>query len=301
MKINTPKVIDTQMRMPDASSFTWRTKMAATVVNRRTDHVMNNVQDPNPAPTMNSKAAMSYVGTGFGGKVQDASSYTMSLSARSLGKDVFNSGPIKTVTKNIYGDCLASTPASQVVGERGNSDGNVSGLNMGYTRINGAVNQVGRCTSTFYPLTESQFVDTIPDIKNRKIGVQNASEWKGRSGTNYGSQNAIMCKTTTSGNIKNEDGTLVTKDVQANMLFSEPPTSSVKALFVTSPTGPQVGGGDKPGSRAPKVGGPVPLVKRVVNHRGWANPSRNPYPFKRIPPTGTPAHLKINDPNHYKV
>jgi hypothetical protein len=298
MKINAPKVLDTQMRLPDASSFTWRTKMAATSVNRRTDHVINNVQDPSATPSMNSKRVMSYAGTGFGGKVQDASSFTMSLSANSLGKDIFTSGRIQTVTRNTAGTCLASTPASQVINERGNSDGAVAGLNMGYTRINGATNQVGLCTSIFYPLTESQFVDILPAIKTNKVGVQNASTWSGAVGSNSGAQNVIVCvNTNTSGNVKNANGTLVTKAEPARMLFSEPPTTMPKALFVTSPTGPQVGGGYLNGSRAPKVGGAVPMVTRTINHRGWANPTRNPYPRQRVPPTGAPAQLKINKAN----
>jgi hypothetical protein len=297
MKINAPKVIDTQMRLPDASSFTWRTKMAATTVNRRTDHVINNVQDPSATPTMNTKASTAYKGTGFGGKVQDASSYTMSLASTSLGRDVFTSGRIQTVTRNAAGNCLTTTPASQVVNERGNADSLVAGLNMGYTRINGASNQVGLCTSIFYPLTESQFVDTLPAIKTNKVGVQNSSTWNGAIGTTPGSQNVIVCtNTNTSGNVKNANGTLVTKAEPARMLFSEPPTSTAKALFVTSPTGPQVGGGYLNGSRAPKVGGATPMATRTINHRGFASRTRQPYPGPRIPPTGAPAQLKINQP-----
>ena len=272
LKINAPKVIDTQMRLLDASSFTWRTKMAATTVNRRTDHIINNVQDTS---SMNPKASTAYKGTGFGGKVQDASSYTQSLGAMSLGRDVFTSGRIQTVPKNVAGTCLASTPASQVIGEQGNADGNTSGLNMGYSRINGASNQVGLCTSVFLPLTESQFVDIDPDIKTHKIGSQGNSAWSGADGTTPGGQNPIICRNTnTSGNVKNDDGTLVVKDETAHMLFSEPATSLAKALFITSPTGSQVGGGTTPGSRAPKVGAATPLAKRMITHRG--NPYNQP-------------------------
>ena len=136
MKINTPKVIDTQMRMPDASSFTWRTKLRATRVNRRTDHVINNSQDI-PAPRLFSPSVQSFAGSGFGGRVQDASSYTLSLSATAIGNDNFTRGRIVTNTLSASGGCLTRPPASQVVSQSGNAEGSVAGLNMGYIHITG--------------------------------------------------------------------------------------------------------------------------------------------------------------------
>lgn len=298
MAINRPKVIDTQMRLPDASSFTWRTKLAATNVNRRTDHIINNVQDPSTTPTLNSKSIMSYVGTGFGGKVQDASSYTMSLGARSVGQDDFSSGKIITSGVNSSGRCLASTPASQVVSENGNADGSIRGLNMGYTAqvtpTGTIANVVGTCTQTYNPQAKSYFVDTIPDVKFHKsgtapeVGVQTA-------GGLQNVQNPINCVTT------NTSGAQGVKAIQPYNSYSARPYNHATALFVTSPTGPQGGGGDTFGSRAPKVGGAVPPVKHAITHRGWGGRNRTNIPYPRVPPTGAPAQLKINDPNHYKM
>ena len=273
--INTPKIIDTQMRLPDASSFTWRTKLAATSVSQRNMHVINNTIDPSLAPNLTQKQVISYPGNGFGGKVPDASKYTLGLGSRALGQDNFSSGRIVTNTKNSSGDCLTRPPASQVVSESGNAEGSVSGLNMGY---------VTSCTRVFHPLTKSNFVDTIPDLKTRKIGVDA-----------QGRQNVMNCTTTDTVAVKgstvdaNGINLPVEKSVVPYNSYSAPPNNCigsgpnlVHGSFVTSRTGPQTGGGNTPGSRAPVVGGVQVVRKASITHRGWANPTRNPYPHKFV-------------------
>jgi hypothetical protein len=310
MAINTPKVIDTQMRFSDASSYTWRTKLAVATVNRPTDHVINNSQDTR-APRLFSPAAVGYAGSGFGGKVPDASTFTLSQAARSIGQDNFTSGRIQTVTVNSSGDCLAQTPASQVVSQLGNADGFRSGMNMGYTRQTTAagatVENVGVCTAQFRPLTNSQFVDTIPDLKTRKIGSASQAVGTQTLGGRQVVQNELRCATTnTSGDTKssvavdaNGIGAVGPKDTVPFNSYSAPPYNPAKASFVTGVLGPQTGGGNYPGSRAPVLGGVSVVKKLTITHRGWASPSRNPYPSPRVPPRGAPAQLKINDPNHY--
>jgi hypothetical protein len=292
MKINMPQVIDTQMRLPDASSFTWRTKMAATHVNQRSMHVINNTIDPSLAPNLFQKQVVGYPGNGYGGKVQDASTYTLSLGSRALGQDNFSSGRIVTNTVNSAGDCLTRPPASQIVSQLGNSEGSVAGLNMGY---------VTTCNDGFHPLTKSYFVDTIPDLKTRKIGTH--SRDPGAGGMQV-VQDTINCITTnTSGVALNQ----LKADIPFNSYSASPNNCTgsgpnlVHGAFVTSRTGPQTGGGNTPGSRAAIVGGVTLLTKHSITHRGWANPTRRPYPHPFVPPRGAPAHLKINDPNHYKV
>jgi len=297
MAINTPKVIDTQLRLPDASSYTWRKKLESTRINRRTDHVINNSQDT-PAPRLFSPSVQGYAGSGFGGRVQDASSYTLSLGAHGIGKDTFRAENgtrrIQTNPINTSGKCLTHPPASQVVSELGNSDGSVAGLNMGY---------VTTCNDGFHPQAKSYFVDTIPELKTRKIGVQSRDPHD-----NLGRQivqNPITtCITTNTGGVTVDQ---LKAHVPFNSYSAVPKNSIgsganiVHRTFVTSPTGPQTGGGNTPGSRAPIVGGVSIKPKGSITHRGWANPSRNPYPGPRVPPTGAPAQKKINDPNHYKV
>jgi len=308
-KINTPQVIDTQMRMPDASSFTWRTKMAATSVLPSGTHVINNSQDLGIAPRLFSPAVMSYPGNGLGGKVQDASSFTMSRGARAIGNDNFSLGRILTDTRNSAGNCLTTTPASQIVNVNGNAEGINAGLNMGYRDhvVNGrfSTNTVGVCTHRFFPQSVSQFVDTIPELKTHKIGTSLVSTG-GRLGLDR-AQNPIFCTTTnTSGNIKgnhlDSNGIRVhgpKADVPYNS-YSARPFNPEKGAFITGIQGPQVGGANLPGHRADKVGGAVPRVNHAISHRGWARPTRNPYPEQFVPPNNAPAHLKINDATHYK-
>jgi hypothetical protein len=286
--------------------------MAATHVNQRTMHVINNTIDPSLAPNLFQKQVVGYPGNGYGGKVQDASTYTLSLGSRALGQDNFSSGRIVTNVVNSSGDCLTRPPASQVVSEWGNADDNIAGLNMGYTRqmyvvsgpnspaLIGSVQQTGVCTSDFYPLTKSYFVDTIPDLKIRKIGTH--SRDCGDGGRQV-VQDTIVCTTTnTSGVALNQ----LKADIPFNSYSALPNNSTgsgpnlVHGAFVTSRTGPQTGGGNTPGSRAAIVGGVTLLPKHSITHRGWANRTRSPYPHPFVPPRGAPAHLKINDPNHYK-
>lgn len=303
--INSPVIIDTQMKFPDASSYTWRTKLAATVVNRRTDHIINNVQNPSRAPMLFQPQNKSFAGSGFGGKVPDASLFTLAQSARSLGGDTFagSGGQRQRTSTNAAFQCLTGPPASQVVSESGNADGSSAGLNMGYTSLNGLPNQAGVCTQRFYPLTKSQFVDTIPELKTRKIGSAPQPSTTQTVGGIQVVQNEIDCLTTnTSGAVKigaldsNGVGRVLSKPVAFNS-YSEPPHNPKKALFVTGVLGPQTGGGDFSGSRAPKVGGVTVQPKGTISHRGWGGrPRPSRYPEQRVPPTGAPAHLKINDP-----
>jgi len=282
--INTPVVLDTQMRLPDASSFTWRTKLASTIVDTRT-HAINNGFDPSSTPYLR-REVQSFPSNGFGGRVPDASTYTMGRSWRALENDNFSLNRIQTVPLNASGGCLTRPPASQVVSQNGNSDGSVAGLNMGY---------VTTCNDGFNPLTKSYFVDTIPDLKTRKIGVQSRDPHD-----NLGRQivqNTINCTTTnTSG------ASTYTREIPYNS-YSAPPKNSIGSganlvygKFVTSRTGPQTGGGNTPGSRAPIVGGVSVKPKGSITHRGWAAPLRNPYPHPRVPPNNVPPHLRLNGP-----
>ena len=295
-KINAPKVIAQNMTFGDASSFTWRRKMAAATVYRPTDHVITNVSDPSVVPHFNSKKPAVYAGTGYGGKVMAASEYTLSASAAAIGADVFS--PTKLVVGGGSGDkCLAAPPASQVVNQSGNSDGLSSGLNLGY---------VASCPSghftpgvdltvpTFRPLTKTHFVDTIPNLKTRKVGVQGQEVFAGLPNTQSGSQNPIVCNSTnTSGNWQAKSET------RPNLH----PVGPIKKDFLTGVLGPQVSANGSVG-RAPKVGAALDRSKYVEGHHGstraraWG-PRASTLPRGAQP--AAPAQLKINGPQHYPV
>jgi hypothetical protein len=280
-KINSPNVIDNRMQFSDASSYIWRKRLSAASVRRPTDHVITNVNDPAVVPNFNSKIPLVYTGTGFGGKVMDASDYIATLGATPIGRDSF--GPVKTVLGPTNNVCLAAPPASQVVSEYGNTDRKTSGLNMGYTDT----------CAVFTPQTKSYFVDTIPAIKTGKVGVI------AKSGASKGNQNTLpsVCTTTnTSGAPMNPDGTLMGKDDKSPNLH---PVGPKKTDFLTAITGPQVSANGARG-RAPKVGAALERPKYGERHHGRAWGPR-PYPAAFNPPTGAPAQLKINSPQHYHV
>jgi hypothetical protein len=282
-KINSPDILDTRMKFSDASSYIWRARLAASSISRPTDHVITNVSDPSIVPNLTSKKPTVYAGTGYGGRVGDASSYTATLGATAIGRDSF--GPTKIMRGAFSGTNLTTPPASQVVNGNGNADGKTTGLNMGYTET----------CAVFTPQTKSYFVDTIPVLATNKIGVSAVS------GSSKGVQLPITCSTTsTTGAAMNADGSLATKDEKPLNIHSLGPK---KTDFLTAITGPQVSRNGA-GVRAPKVGGALDRPKYVEKHHGRAWGPR-PYPNnglnKFVPPTGAPAQLKINSPQHYHV
>ena len=278
-KINSPNILDTRMKFPDASSYIWRARLAAGGISRPTDHVITNVFDPSVVPTRNSKIPTVYAGTGYGGRVRDASSYTATLGATAIGRDSF--GPTKIMRGAFSGTNLTTSPASQVVNSNGNADGKTTGLNMGYTET----------CAIFTPQTKSYFVDTIPVLATRKVGVSAVS------GSRKGVQLPILCSTTsTAGAPMNADGSLASKDEKTSNTH---PVGPKKTDFLTAITGPQVSRNGA-GVRAPKVGGALDRPRYVEKHHGRAwGPKQYPSPF--VPPTGAPAQLKINSPQHYHV
>lgn len=276
-KINSPNIIDNRMQFTDASSYIWRTRLAAGRVRRPTDHVITNVNDPSVVPSLSKKPQV-YKGTGFGGKVMDASDYISTLGSTSIGRDSF--GPVKTVLSNPVDVTLP--PASQVVSKYGNADRKDGGLNMGYQET----------CPTFNPQSKSYFVDTIPAIKTGKVGIV------AKSGPSKGNQLPLpLCSTTnTSGAAMNPDGSLGTKDESTPNLH---PLGPKKLDFLTAITGPQVSANGARG-RAPKVGAAIDRPKYGERHHGRAWGPR-PFPSAFVPPTGAPAQLKINSPMHYHV
>jgi hypothetical protein len=287
-QINTPVIKDTQMRNPDVSSNIWRTKLAVSSVNGVGNHALNEVFDPSKTGTSaRINRLQSFKSSGFGGRNQDVSTLVTTLSARSIGQDNFTGGKIQSSTTGgaiSSGKlCLTTTPASQVVSERGNAETPIRGLlntvipglNMGYMRQQrsdgSVIDNIGLCNSQFFPQTESQFVDTLPNIK-RGLGVQNSEAWNGARGTMYGTQNPFgpNCPTTfTAGNLKTSHlaGGLNPKDV-VPLGKPDRPRNAEFGVLQTAPTGPQVGTSNLIGSRAPKVGAAMPRIPTGINHRG---------------------------------
>lgn len=268
-KASQPKVIDTQMRLPDASSFTWRTKLGASRIWRPTDHVITNSDDPSITPNFFIKKPSR--SSGGVGRVPDASDYLLSKGVTSIGHDDFTRGKLRMQCVEVL------PPPSQIVSEEGalvNVDTYTQlGLNMGY---------MDECCTPL--LSKSYFVDTIPAIKTHKIGVTSREQWDGKTGM-YGVQNTLNCVDT------NTHGNWGPKDEKTLNLHSPPPQ---KLDFLTAILGPQISENGAYG-RAPKVGAALRKIPYVEKHHGRAWGPR-PYPSARVPPTGAPQQLKINSP-----
>jgi hypothetical protein len=317
-QINAPVIKDTQMRNPDVSSNTWRTRLAVSSVMGVGNHALNEVFDPSKTGTSaRINRIQSFRSSGFGGRNQDVSTFVTTLSVRSIGADNFTSGKIQSETSGSASNgCLTTTPASQVVSELGNAEAQVisshkdiplPGLNMAYMRqqrSDGAViDNIGMCNRNFNPQTESQFVDTLPDIK-RGLGIQNSEAWNGAKGTMYGTQNPLYCVTSyTAGNLKTSHlaGGLNPKEV---IQIGKPdrPYNAEFAVLQTARTGEQVGTSNLPGTRATKVGAAMRKIPTGINHRG-------PQPRTVAPPeaykinNGMRSIPAINNPpkhNQYK-
>ena len=232
-------------------------------------HAINNVADPSVTPNFYTKEPI----PGFsysGGRVKDASDYTLGLSAASIGQDRFDGGKIY---RNIPGvSCqLTYPPASQVVNQSGNIQGETSGLNMGY---------VSTCTAEFQPQSKSYFVDTIPDIKLHKIGVSSAV------GPTKGTQLPITTcmDTNTNGVPKGQTKSEVSLNLH--------PAGPIKQDFLTAVLGPQVSETGAYG-RAPKVGNALRNIPYVEKHHGLAS-QPDPHYEGFHPPNSAPPQLLLN-------
>jgi hypothetical protein len=135
------------------------------------------------------------------------------------------------------------------------------------------IDNIGMCNTRFTPQVQTQFVDYLPSIK-RGLGGQSREDWKGEKiNTHFGSQKPFVCSTVfTQGNAKvsNAADGLVPKDI-IKIEKPDRPYNLEFAKLQTARTGEQVGGGNIPGSRAPKVGGALRKIPSGINHRGVAS------------------------------
>ena len=244
-QINQPRIFDRRERLGDASNYIQRTKLGASHIQRQTDHVINNQSNPFVPNPSTAKMPISFSGSGAGGRVQDASTYTLTCGARAIGHDTFSS------QKTVQAFCVRATPApSLVINSNGNVDGISTGLNMGYAQP----------CSLFRPLTASHLVVRSPELD--RLGVQSRESWNGAEGTQYGSQNPLSENCTSTMTIAN----FATKVIPHGNAQSRP----IRADFRTSVMGMQVsenGAFGRPG----KLGGALAKPRYVEKHHGNPN------------------------------
>jgi hypothetical protein len=223
-QLNQAVIFDRRMALGDASTYTERTKLGASSIRRPTDHVINNQSDPFLPLAINENKAnrkmpISYPGSGAGGRVQDASLYTLTLGARSIGADFFSS--IKTVQRVSIPCAIRASPApSVIVNAGGNFDGRTVGLNQGYQTP----------CPLFQPQGNTQLVVRNPALD--RLGVQSRESWNGAPGSSYGSQNPLSTTCTTT----MTDANHLVKLIPHGNRNSRP----IRADFRTAISGPQV-------------------------------------------------------------
>jgi hypothetical protein len=279
-ELNKAVIFDRRERLGEASNYIQRTKLGASQIQGSTEHVINNQNNPFvPIPSTKKKPAK-YGGSGAGGRVQDASLFTLTRGARAVREDYFSS--TKTVQRVLVPCADRATPApSLVVRAGGNFDGNrggdfngtdFGGLNTGY--------QVP--CPLFQPLGNTQLVVRNPALD--RLGVQSREAWNGALGTHYGSQNPLSPNCTTTLTTANHE----VKLIRHGNLNSRP----LKADFRTAVMGPQVSANGAYG-RPGKVGGLVARKRYIESHHG--NPNVD-HPLKL-----SYAEVTFNKPETYPI
>jgi hypothetical protein len=257
-QLNQARIFDRRERLGDASNYIQRTKLGASWIQGSTNHVINNVSNPFVPNPSTSKTPAKYTGSGAGGRVPDASLFTLSRGAAAIGADFFSS--TKTVQRETIPCATRASPAASLVVRQGlNFDGlkggdfngtDFGGLNAGY---------IEPC-SLFQPLTASHLVVRNPELN--RLGVQSRESWNGAEGTQYGSQNPLSDNCTSTMTIAN----FATKVIPHGNAQSRP----IRADFRTSVMGMQVsenGAFGRPG----KLGGALAKSRYVEKHHGNPN------------------------------
>ena len=269
----TPVVLDTRPKM-DASTYTRHTRVvAASRVYTPTEGVINNIQD---MAFSGSKRPRALSKLGQGGSVPDASTFTDYAAGRAAAMDYRNGPPIGKLVLN--GSLTGMTSVSRCsptitlaaapnTGSQGARDAIECHQNIGERH-----NRSDEISS------KPVFVDDTISLNSGtlRIGTGNHST----TGSTKESSNAAACP------IIN----LAPPAITPFASWSPRPAKGAGGLPVFHQPNP---------SDARKVGGLVPSdhLKYVEAHHGNdlnVNPRRIPIPYKI--PAGTPAHLKINDP-----
>jgi len=277
-QLNQAVIFDRRERLGDASNYIQRTKLGASWIQGSTDHVINNQNDPFIPNPSTSKKPIKFKGSGAGGRVQDASLFTLTRGARAVGADLFSS--TKTVQRVLVPCAYRATPAPSLVVTQGlNFDGNRGGDFDG-TNFGGLNTGYQAPCSLFRPQGNTQLVVRNPALD--RVGVQAREAWNGAAGTHYGSQNPINCTTTLT------QANHSVKLIPHGNLNSRP----LKKDFRTSIMGLQVSADGSYG-RPGKLGGALERTKYIEKHHG--NPNVNhPYQYSY-------AEVTFNKPESYRI
>lgn len=281
-----PIVVDTRLKL-DASSYTTRVKLAASSVfatDGQKYGSITNVSDPDSGGTAGQTihAVASYK-KGSGGRIPDASTFTVFRGSQSLANQALVPTPVRYVLNStdvgsLSGCVTIQPPVASKTGSQAARDAIACHQRLGEQHTTDA---------TTYPSPPVFVADTMTRFKNYNL-PQNKTSYQI-------SQSCLSCG-------GNPEGTGVTcafcvkanhvppADAPHNTRWGPRPKKSAQPIIVISSP-----------SDARKVGDFHPRnIPYVEKHHGNAGIGHIRYPKTpyRIP-SGTAAQLKINDPMHY--
>lgn len=160
------KIVDTRENT-DASTYTWKLKIQNSAVYDPSRTVLTNVFDP-WYPTGKLQKVQSFPGSGLGGKVPDASSWTLYQGHSGAG------AARKTGKVTLDGLCCANTQAPSLVVANGQNAYGQSLAGVGYTGVPAGMPRAvaGCCTAEPHnaaTLGPSVMVDTATGLKLKTV------------------------------------------------------------------------------------------------------------------------------------
>jgi hypothetical protein len=284
-----PVIVDTRPKM-DASTYTRHQRVVAAAGNYSpTNGVINNPMDMNDSDTLATKRPLE-TSKASGGRVPDASVFTDYAAGLAASKDYRTGPPLGKVVLNgtlagmtsISGcGAVISEPSPQTTGilaanqvQKGASD---------WIRLNKDCVASGRLAESHEPGMRGmpQFIDDTISLNTGSLRIGTGSF--GTTGSTVSSSNGSSSGCPPANHVH--------QSITPRASWSARPRKGAGGLVVPSIPRPD---------DARKVGGLVPSdhTKYVEKHHGNdfnVNPRRVPIPYQI--PAGTPAQLKINDPN----
>jgi hypothetical protein len=269
-----PKIIDTTVRS-DASTITMRRRLQANreFFTSTRQGVINNVSDPSGTGTTSNLKATTVTTKTSGGRIPDASMFTAFVGGDAISSDggVFQTARRLVANSNTAGSISSCVAIPDPVPYTG------TGAYTANMVPQNASNRTNTLESCRQPSTE-------PHIQNELSGPLFVDD-------------TIRLKHLTSCCVNNNDISQAIHTHPANVPHNDYQARPLKGnggipVFTIS----TADDARKVGDRNPRK---LPYVEKHHGNDLNVNPRR--VPIKYQIPRGAPAHLKINDPNHYPV
>jgi hypothetical protein len=269
-----PKIIDTTVRS-DASTITMRRRLQANqgFFTSARQGVINNVSDPSGTGTTSNLKVVTATMKSSGGRIPDASMFTAFVGSTAIGNDggVFQTAQRYVANSNDAGSISACVAIPEPVPYSG----------------------TGAYTANMVPQNASNRTNTLENCRQPSTEPHIQSELGGPVFVD----DTITLKHLTSCCVNNNDIAqaihIHPSNVPHNNYQARPLKGNGGIPVFTISTADDA---RKVGDRNPRK---LPYVEKHHGNDLNVNPRRVPIRYQI--PAGSPAHLKINDPNHYPV